>query len=265
MKPSLALILCMTLASAAHASEWVSPQQYATLKQPAAEGLKPLPARPAYFNITMKDVERKVAESMVEDGVAEHVEVNVMPSGTPVFFKADHPIALVVHALQIDPGAKRWQAEAYVVADGKTQTVRPIAGRYDEMVNVPVLSRQMGPKDIIAMEDIEFRLVASRKLRKDTVTDVDQLLGKSARRLISGDRMVRQSEIVDAITVEKNAQVEMLYRTPSMSIRTMGKALENGGMGDLIRVMNHDTQRSISARVTGDGRVEVTPTTTMIN
>jgi flagella basal body P-ring formation protein FlgA len=259
MNRLLTIALILSLASTAHASEWVSTKQYAGVKAEAAS-MMPLPNK-SFFTITMRDVEKKVAEAMVEDSVAEEVEVLVLPSGMPMLHKADHPIELVIHSLQVNPDSKRWQAEAYVVANGKTETVKPIAGRYDEMVKVPVLSRQMGNKDVIELEDIEFKLMPSRKLRKDTVTDSDQLLGKSARKLISAERMIRLSEVAPAITVEKDREVEMTYNTPYMSLRTSGKALENGHKGDLIRVMNHDTQRTVSARVVDAHRVEVTPTT----
>ncbi|MBN8542979.1 MAG: flagellar basal body P-ring formation protein FlgA [Alphaproteobacteria bacterium] len=251
-------LLTSFFAAPSLAGDWLPAAQYGASKQQVA-ALAPLPNQPTYFNITMKDVEKKVAEAMVGEGVAEYVETNVLPSGTPILFKANHPIELVVHALQIDPDAKRWQAEAYIIADGKTEAVKPIAGRYDELMRVPMLTRQMGMKDVITLDDMEMRLVASRKLRKDTVTDVDQMIGKSARRLISAGRMIRQSELTTAIAVERDRSVEMVYRTPTMSIRTMGKALENGAAGDLIRVMNQDTQRTISAKVIDSSRVEVAP------
>lgn len=259
MNRLLTTAVILIFASTAHAADWVSTKQYAGVKAEAAS-MMPLSSK-NYFTITMRDVEKKVAEAMIEDSVAEQVEVLVLPSGIPTLHKADHPIELVIHALQVDPNAKRWQGEAYVIANGKTEIVKPIAGRYDEMVKVPMLSHQMGNKDIIEMEDIEFKLVPSRKLRKDTVIDSDQLLGKSARKLISAERMIRLSEITAAITVEKDREVEMVYNTPYMSLRTTGKALENGTTGDLIRVMNHDTQRTVSARVVNAHRVEVTPTT----
>lgn len=263
MKRLLAVAI-ITLASQAHAEGWVSPAQYAAAKNPAAgQAMEPLSSNPTYFSITAKDVEKKVAENMAADGVAEQVEVNLLPSGIPVLYKTNHPIQLVVHALQIDPDAKRWQAEAYIMSEGKTESVKPVSGRYDELVKVPMLVRQMGSKDVISMEDIELRLVPARKLRKDTVLDVDQLIGKSARQMISANRMMRMAEITAAITIEKDHQVEMVYNTPYMSIRTMGKALENGTTGELIRVMNHDTQRSVSARVIDSSRVEVNPATTI--
>jgi len=257
---SLALTVSLIAAGTARAEDWIPVQNYAA-KQQRGETITSPVVKESYFSITMQDVERKVAEAMVEESLAEQVEANVMPSGTPVLYKADHPIELVINSLQVNPDAKRWQAQAYVIANGKTETVKPISGRYDELVSVPMLTRQIGSKDVIEMTDLELRTVPSRKLRKDTITDVDQLIGKSARRMISADRMVRSPEVVDAITVEKDRQVEMVYSTPNMSIRTMGKALENGATGELIRVMNNDTQRTVSARIIDGSRVEVNPTT----
>lgn len=257
------MIVCIAImtnfiAVSASASDWIPVAQYGDSNQQNIAPT-PLPEQPTYFNITTKDIEKKVAEAMVDEGIAEHIEINAALSDSPILYRANHPIDMVLHTLQVDPDAKRWQAEAHIMSGGKTEAIKPIAGRYDELMRVPMLIHQMGIKDVITLDDLEMRLVPNRKLRKDTITDVDQIIGKSARRVISAGRTIRQSELTTALAVEKDRFVEMIYRTPNISIRTMGKALENGATGDLIRVMNHDTQRTISARIVDSSRVEVTP------
>jgi flagella basal body P-ring formation protein FlgA len=254
-------LLVMCHAGAVHATTWVTLEQLAAARQAAdaPAGLAPLPAR-SYFEISTRDLEKAVAEKLEEQGVASHVRVTAQPGSKPVLYRADHPIRLNVLALQVDPDAKRWQAQAYILADGKTAQVTPVAGRYDALIAVPVLTRQITDRDVIEASDLDDVMMPSAKLRKDTITDSGALIGKSARRVISAHRPIRAVEVISPKVIEKGSAVEMVYRTPYIAIRTTGEALEDGTTGALIRVKNSDSGRAVSAKVVSAGRVEVSPT-----
>ena len=46
---------------------------------------------------------------------------------------------------------------------------------------------------------------------------------------------------------------------PGMSLSARGKALDNGSEGDTVRIANAQSSNIVEARVTGPGRVTVTP------
>jgi flagella basal body P-ring formation protein FlgA len=254
-----ALILALS-AGGAGAANWQPVEAIAAANQPsAAETITPLPDR-HYFEISTRDLEQAVAERLKEQSVAEHPRAMVQPSGTPVFYRADHPITLKLMAMQVDAGAKRWQADAYIIAGGKTERVTPVSGRYDELIAVPVLKRQVTNRDVIEAADLETQMIAESKLRKDIITEESGLIGHSARRIISAGRAIRAGEVMTPMVITKGANIEMVYRTPYIAIRTSGEALENGAAGAVIRVKNVDSGRAVSAKVLDANRVEVTPT-----
>lgn len=251
--------LLLLLPAATNAAQWMAPEQVAATRQMQDVSPLPLPAR-SYFEISQRDLEEAVARQLEEQGIAEHVRATAQPGSVPVLFRADHPLRLNVLALQVDPDAKRWQAQAYILAAGKTLKVTPVAGRYDEMIAVPVLTRQITDRDVIEAADLDEVMMPSARLRKDTVTEPGALVGKSARRVISARRPIRATEVIAPKVIEKGAAVEMVYRTPYIAIRTSGEALEDGTTGALIRVKNSDSGRAVSAKVISAGRVEVSPT-----
>lgn len=215
--------------------------------------------REPFYRVSAEDVGKAVAEQLRLQAVAPLVQATLTAGSPQVLYTADHPLQVVIHALQIDPTTKRWQAQAYVMAAGKTETVQPVSGSYDALINVPVLTRQLGRNDVIADSDLTFKPMAERQLRKDTITDNARLIGKSPRTLISAQRPVREAEIAMPLVIKKGDPVELSYSTKYMSIKTTGIALENGSLGESIRVKNEKSEKAVSGRVSAAGRVEVNP------
>lgn len=216
-----------------------------------------------YFQITAEDVGREVANQLKLQGIEQHADVSLGVGQPNVIHSADHKLELTVLALQIDPQSKRWQAQANVRANGKTEVVKPISGTYIPMIEVPVLKHQVSRNDLIEPTDIVTKVVPQRLVRKDTVTDAKQLVGQSPRMGVSPDRPIRMGEINAPQVVKKGQPVAITYTSKYMSLKTSGTALQDGAKGDLIRVKNDKSEKAVSGRVAGDGRVEVNQTETM--
>jgi flagella basal body P-ring formation protein FlgA len=58
--------------------------------------------------------------------------------------------------------------------------------------------------------------------------------------------------------VTKGNLVTIEMRNAGMSLSTQGKALEEGSLGDVIRVTNISSNKIIEAKVNGTNRVDVT-------
>lgn len=256
-------LMSLAVVGSAFAGNWQTPAEavnIAAVETAPAAAVVATPAtitgQPEFFQITNDDITAAVAEELQAQGIGKGVTATMSPVSGKIFHAANHKLKVAIHALQIDTDAKLWQAQAYVLNGTQTETVKPIAGRYDATVRVPVLTRQLRQGDVIEQGDIEYRTLPERQLRKDTVTDVESILGQSPRRIISSGRPVRSSEITQPTMVKKGQMVEVHYTTPYMMIRTSGEALEDGARNALIRVKNSKTEKAITARVVAAGRVE---------
>lgn len=217
----------------------------------------------AYFKITKDDVAKAVAEQLQLQAVEPKAEVDVN-AGTPhVLYSADHALRLTIHALQIDTQSKRWQAQAYILAGGKTESVKPVSGVYEGLREVPVLTRQLGRSDVIEANDLTTKWVPERLLRKETAMDVKSLIGQSPRANISVGRPIRLSEVSAPLVIKKGDPVQLSYTNQYMTLRTSGIALQDGARGELIRVKNDKSEKAVSGRVEAAGRVEVNNASTM--
>ena len=262
-----AALLSLAVNSGAQAA-WQTPAEAAGLQIAAADTAGApssitVTKQPDYFAITNDDVASEVARQLKDQGFRDGVKASVNAGASPVLHSANHPLKLVVHALQVDTDANIWQGQAYIMDGSKTEVVKPVAGRYDSVVTVPVLTRQLRRGDVIEQGDLELKKVPERQLRKDSVTDITRLIGNSPIRMISPGRPIRAAEISAPTLVKKGQTVEMLFTTPYMTIRTTGQALEDGGNGALIRVQNATSQKAVSGRVVAAGQIEVNSESTL--
>lgn len=255
----LAALAAAPLAQAAWQSPDMPTQQIATAQDIPPVGITATvsPAGTAYFNITAADISAEIARQMELQAVEKKAEVTLAAGLPTIIHSADHPLKLVIHSLQIDTQSKRWQAQAYVVAGGKTETVKPISGTYAALVEVPVLTKQLGHNDIIEQGDLTIKTVPERQLRKDSITDSAMLIGKSPRAVISTNRPIRQNEISSPILIKRGDSVQMTYTNPYISIKASGTALQDGAKGEIIRVKNDKSAKAISGRVQAAGHIEV--------
>jgi len=83
------------------------------------------------------------------------------------------------------------------------------------------------------------------------------LVGLETRRAIYAGRPVVAADLGPPTLVRRNAVVVMLYSDRGLGIRTEGRALESGGAGEVVRVLNLTSRRSLLATVTGENQVEV--------
>lgn len=70
------------------------------------------------------------------------------------------------------------------------------------------------------------------------------------------DSMVYVPRIVNIVNVKRNENVLIKIEKPGLLITMVGKAMEKGGTGDLIKVKNIDSGKVIIARIKDDGTVE---------
>jgi flagella basal body P-ring formation protein FlgA len=83
------------------------------------------------------------------------------------------------------------------------------------------------------------------------------LIGKMAKRTLLPGRLIAAIAIENPRAVSNGAQVRLIYRDGALVIATFAMALENGGVGDTIKVRNADSGTVISGIIQPDGSVSV--------
>ncbi len=211
------------------------------------------------YVITFREVQEAVGQVLVTQGAGDEVRALIARREDSAAATYREPLSLQIDQLTFDKEVKTWQAVAYFSSNNKPLAPIKIAGRYEEVVQVPVLKERVSAGELIAESNVEIKAFGTNRLRGETIESADLLIGKTPKRSISALRPIRVDEVIIPPVIHKGDTINLLYRSNAMEIRTIGQALENGATGDLIKIRNQDSQVVIQATVTGKGTAEITP------
>ncbi|MEM9169259.1 MAG: flagellar basal body P-ring formation chaperone FlgA [Pseudomonadota bacterium] len=81
------------------------------------------------------------------------------------------------------------------------------------------------------------------------------MIGKEAKRNLYKGKAFASGDVRSPTVIDRNALVTMTFTKGPLVIETEGKALDFGGVGDRIRVLNVRSKRIVSATVLDENRV----------
>lgn len=90
-----------------------------------------------------------------------------------------------------------------------------------------------------------------------SIQSLDALVGKVAAKTILPNRLILPSAVIEGNIVEAGQNVRVVYETAAISISLVGVALQDGIIGDVIRIRNQDSARIITGRISDDGTIYV--------
>lgn len=203
--------------------------------------------------IPREAVAERLNKALQREGAPDSFELNL--SALPVLYTSREGRAAVrVDSMDFDPRSGRFAA--VLSAEGGGEPVR-VAGRVTATSAVPVLRAKVGPGDVISKQDIEWKDMPSDRVGRNYVTDIEDLVGQSPKRVLIPGLPVRVSDVQKPVAVAKNAVITMSVSSRGLSLTAMGRAIEAGATGDIIQVMNVQTKKTVQGVVTGPNLVQV--------
>lgn len=200
-----------------------------------------------------------VAEGMNPDSLIELVD----RGETAVALEL--PSAITLRTLSFDKASGRFSASVLVGGEHPAAVRLAVMGRAYATVTLPVLRRAMNPGDVIRDQDIEYVQKREDQLRSDSITDAQKLIGTTPRSRLQAGQPVRENDTRAPTVVARNAMVTILLRTANMTLTAQGKANDDGARGDVIRVLNLQSNKVIEGTVVGSDlvTVQIGPRTTL--
>lgn len=142
------------------------------------------------------------------------------------------------------------------VRTGAGEASRPVAGVPEQAgpQMVVVLARSVPRGALLTAEDI---LLAPATLRgADTIfTDPADVIGRRTKAALGEGRPILLRQLEPVWLVAKGNPVVLLARAGGLAVSAPAEAMDDGGMGDVIRVLNLASGREVKAIVTGKNSV----------
>ena len=142
-------------------------------------------------------------------------------------------------------------------AGGQTQRIMSVTADIRHLRPVLVASRMLRRGEALMLDLVELVECDITQLRHGYFTDVDALGNMRTRRsVVAGDVLTRNHvEVIPVIN--RGDEVELVARTNSLAISALGQAMQDGGIGERIRVKNSDSGKVLYGQILDASTIQV--------
>lgn len=207
--------------------------------------------------IGRRDIIDALRRTLVDEGVSPQADIVLSSPDNAVPIAAGSAAAVGVLDLDYNATTQRFTALIEIPAGSPSAQRQRIGGRVHLTTAVPVLVRSIGRGEVVGANDITWMTVRVDQLKRDTITDPEQLIGHTPRRFVQAGAAVHGHEIERPRLIDKGSIVTMIYKTPYMELSAQGRALDQGGIGDQVRVQNLQSNQTVTAIITDRNLVTV--------
>jgi flagella basal body P-ring formation protein FlgA len=164
-----------------------------------------------------------------------------------------------LQSFRLDSAGQRFSALLRVMLDGEVAAQQSLSGRITTVATIPVLVRPLRNGEVITASDIDWLEVEVNSSGKDAILSADDLIGRTPRQTITAGQPVRPHQVLAPVVVARGSLVTMVYDYNGLQIRSQGKALADAAQGEIVRVANVGSSRTVEAVVVAQGVVRVGP------
>lgn len=169
-------------------------------------------------------------------------------------------VARPVRAISVSGGAPPWTGlQRFEVAidtpDGPVQF--PLDARVAISPAVVAAVRPLPRGALISRADVRLQDGAADHGRPTAFHSIDEVVGKETTGAIASGAVISQESVRSPLLVRRGEVVTVYARSPGICVRTVGRARDNGSIGELVAVESLLDRRTYFAQVSNVREVEV--------
>jgi len=197
--------------------------------------------------VTEDDLEDTIIAALRDQGLTANVDLDFVGSDPVIILPHDIEPTIEVISSSYNQSRQTFSATLRT-ADN---SVKQFSGVAYPLIPLPVLATPARRGDIITNSMVKTIMVRADLLSDEMVITEDDLIGMTPRRVIAADIPVTYAALSKPRMVDRGDLITMQYENGPIRITAIAKAMQSGTKGDIIRVMNVDSKRTLEAKVTG--------------
>jgi flagella basal body P-ring formation protein FlgA len=162
-----------------------------------------------------------------------------------------------VAAVNFDPSRDTFEASLVAPSADKPIKRLSVTGQIERIISVPVLKNALRNGDVINTHDIDWVDMPSRNVQHDLLLDEKDVIGMTPRRIAMSGKPIIASDLEQPKLVTRGDTVTITFMDGPLVLSTKGMAMQTGAKGDVIRVTNINSNKTLDAFVSGDREVVV--------
>lgn len=122
---------------------------------------------------------------------------------------------------------------------------------------VAISTRNLHRGEAVQESDFVLKRTNTSNISNSFLDSKKKLVGMEMRRAVRAGAILTIQDVKEPTMVKRGETVVIVARTSGLEVRSEGKALSNGRVGEQIRVQNPKSKRIVDARITGRGTTEI--------
>ena len=238
-------------------ADWLkeAAQKHAVDWEPADSGVT-VEVKRAAREIGKADVLPALVKELKTLGLSDNAEIALNGKNFPILAPADSEYVLSFEDIDFSPGAAVFSAKAVVKTDEETQTV-DLKGKVQVFVFLPTARHALTAGQIVTESDVFMKKTPQERARRQKNTPLSELVGKEIKRTVRAGQVLDDSDVRIRPMITKGKAVTLSFIKGGIMLSAQGKALENGGLGDTVRVMNTQSKSVVTGTVTSPDTVAI--------
>lgn len=207
--------------------------------------------------ISKEHMEAQIMEALLAEDVYGDYALKIPGYYKDIVLPYDQPASMDITDINIDTDRKNFSVTiAAPSADNPIQHFT-VSGVMQPVIEVPVLRENLARGRIIRETDIDLIKIPETEFTRNTIGTIEELIGMSPRRLVTAGKAIQITDLVAPQIVARGELITISLNEGTLSLTTQVKALESGAKGDVIRVVNINSNTSLQAQIIGEKQVAV--------
>lgn len=125
-----------------------------------------------------------------------------------------------------------------------------------ETVEAAVLARSVERNEVLKSSDV----ITERRPKAEVGSDAavrNRAVGMQMRKQLRAGQALRVADLAKPDLVQRDENITLIYESTGLYLTVRGKALEGGTEGDVVNVLNMQSQRTVSGVVIGRRQVAI--------
>jgi flagella basal body P-ring formation protein FlgA len=208
--------------------------------------------------IPVQEIETLITTTLARDyNLGDATDVTLTFDRTPRALQVEPTVTASARLAQLNYDTRSGRFDAAVEVPGTTSVNLRLTGTAIATMEVVTLSRSIARGEVIKMDALTLQRVPRGRIGSDIITDPDQAIGLAARAPLASNRPLLSADLMKPEIIQRGAAVTIYYQAPGVMLAARGKASEGGAEGDVIDVVNTQSNRTLRGTVIGPGQVSV--------
>ena len=208
--------------------------------------------------LAMEAILTPLRRALSQAGAPAQADID-MQGFTPPTLPAGSTARPDIGQLSYDAASNRFSA-SLTVADADMAAIHMrISGLVLPVIDAVVLTRHLRPGSTLHDDDVRTARLHANLLRGNAPLGLAAVIGMSLRHDVPPGQPLTAPDIARPLLVTRSGAVHMRLEAGGLILSAQGVALEDGGLGDRVRVQNPSSHAVVVAEVTGDGEVRIEP------